>query len=378
MTAHVLASEQAQAETRDPGADYALYGHALRGGPYNSHIVSGVVFLILAGVGLVGIWLAAWVAVCLVLAIWLDHRPWKRKVALRAIPGQSLLYAQVLAQAIWDALPWYVLAYFVYVCVAPLWAWTNLAVSSFVMLYGFYMVIRTGWLVRYLWVLTFRWDDAGPTFAEHQANLRTRDVALRHVVWAYFLGNVGLVIRCASQVMTISLFETVRTATAMDPGLHPTWNAYVVPIGLTAVTIWLATSWLAIRRALLIYYRTHRTLHHNLPLYDSIHAIHHRGVLPTPLDSGTISPAEFLITEMAYPAGTIVPNWWWVGSQIVLAIVGHWPSHDAGATRNLSRHHLLHHRRFNVNFGLTPAEDARFGTLYTEVQNAPPTAAASA
>jgi hypothetical protein len=94
--------------------------------------------------------------------------------------------------------------------------------------------------------------------------------------------------------------------------------------------------------------------------------MHHRGVLPTPLDSGTISPLEFLITEMTFPAGALVPNWCWVIGQILLGAVGHWPAHSAGARFKISQHHLQHHRYFTVNYGLTPSEDRRYGTLYAE------------
>ena len=346
------------------GAEYPLYGQAQAGGPYNSHLVSGAVFVVLTLLGLVSPWLTAWIGACLVAAMLLDARPWKRKIVPAAIPAQFALYAQVLARALWDALPSYVFAYLVYVCVAPLWVRANVAISSFVMLYGFYMLVRIFWLVRYLWLLIFRWENAGRAFAVREVNMKSRSVAIRHVVWSYFLGNIGLVIRCSSQVVTIGLFESLRTFSDMDLARHDALSAHLVPISLAAATIWLATFWLAIRRALLIYYRTHRTFHNCLPLYDSIHGIHHRGVLPTPLDSGTISPAEFLITEMALPSATLVPNWWWTISQIVLAFAGHWASHDSGTKRAFPQHHLHHHRLFDVNFGLSPAEDAQFGTLY--------------
>jgi len=370
MATSVLELEQVGAAPDVRGAEYPLYGQAPRGGPYNSHLVSAAVFVALSALGLVSSWLTVWVGVCLAAAMLLDDRSWKRKVVPAAIPGQLALYVQVLARAALDALPYYAFAYLVYVCVAPLWLWTNLAISSFVMLYGFYMVVRAWWLVRYLWLLSFRWENAGRTFAVHEANLHSRPAAIRHVLWSYFLGNIGLVIRCASQVLTISLFEWLRRWSSMDLVSHPTFGANYLPIAVAVAVLWIATFWLAIRRALLIYYRTHRTFHNCGPLYDSIHSIHHRGVLPTPLDSGTISPAEFIITEMALPAATVVPNWWWTTSQIVLAFAGHWASHDAGTQRKFPQHHLHHHRLFNVNFGLSPAEDAQFGTLYTEETNA--------
>jgi hypothetical protein len=352
------------------GAEYPLYGAAARGGPYNSHLVSALVFVALAAVGWAPLWLTAWVVICLILGMSFDARPLQRKIVLAAIPSQTMLYAQVFARAAWDALPFYVFAYFVYIFAAPLWLWTNVAVSSFILLYGVYMAVRAWWLVRYLWLLGYRWEAAGRTFAVHEANLKSRSMALRHVLWAYFLGNIGLVVRCASQVMTIALFEWVRVSTAVDPWRFPALRDHRVVIGLVVAVIWLATFWWAIKRALLVYYRTHRTFHNCPPLYDSIHSIHHRGVLPTPLDSGTISPAEFIITEMALPGGMIVPNWWWTIAQIVLGVFGHWASHDAGTTMTFPQHHLHHHRYFSVNFGLSPAEDARFGTLYVAPPNA--------
>jgi len=359
-----LEQEQCGAAPDVRGAEYPLFGQAAGGGAYNSHVVSAAVFVGLTALGLVSVWLTVWIGTCLVAALLVDARSWKRKIAPSAIPGQMALYAQVLARAAWDALPFYAFAYVVYLFVAPLWLWTNLAISSFIMLYGFYMLVRAWWLVRYLWLLSFRWENAGRTFAVHEANLYSRGAAIRHVLWSYFLGNIGLVVRCSSQVLTISLFEWLRTSSAMDPTRHPALSAHLVPIGIGVAVLWLATFWLAIRRALLIYYRTHRTFHNCPPLYDSIHSIHHRGVLPTPLDSGTISPAEFFITEMALPAATLVPNWWWTISQIILAFAGHWASHDSGTRLKFSQHHLHHHRLFTVNFGLSPAEDAQFGTLY--------------
>jgi sterol desaturase/sphingolipid hydroxylase (fatty acid hydroxylase superfamily) len=352
------------------GAEYPLYGQAQQGGPYNSHLVSEAVFVVLTFLGLVSAWLTAWIGACLVAAMLLDSRPWKRKVVPAAIPAQFALYVQVLARALWDALPSYAFAYLIYVCIAPLWVRANVAISSFVMLYGFYMLIRAFWLVRYLCLLICRWENAGRTFAVREVNLKSRSVAIRHVLWSYFLGNMGLVIRCSIQVMTIGLFERLRMFSDMDLARYDALSAHLVPISLAAATIWLATFWLTIRRALLIYYRTHRTFHNCLPLYASIHKIHHRAVLPTPLDSGTISPAEFLITEMALPSATLVPNWWWTISQIIFAFAGHWASHDSGTKRTSPQHHLHHHRLFNVNFGLSPAEDAQFGTLYMGPMNA--------
>ena len=347
-------------------AEYPLHGQAQHGGPYNSHVVSAFIFVALAATGVIHPGLAAWVAMCLLAALLLDDRAWRRKILLSAIPQQMALYIQVLVRAVVDALPFYLLAYLVYIFVAPYCRAYDLAVSSFVMLYAFYMAVRIFWLVKYLWLLTYRWESAGQTFAVQEANLKSQSTAIRHVAWAYFLGNIGLIVRCASQVMTIGLFEWMRRVTPANVTQHPQLNERLLWLAAGAAIVWIVTMGIAIRRALLVYYRTHRTFHQCRPLYDSIHAIHHRGVLPTPLDSGTISPLEFLITENALPAATLLPNWWWTASQIVIAVVGHWPSHDAGVRWTFPQHHLQHHRYFTVNYGLTPAEDEFFGTLQTE------------
>jgi hypothetical protein len=351
-------------------AEYALFGHARTGGEYNSHLLTFVVFAILATVGWMNVWFFGWLVACMVAAILIDDRPWRRKVSLSAMPGQLGLYLQVLAQAAWDTFPFYVLAYVLYVCTAPYIASINLAVSSFVMLYAFFMFVRASCLVYYLWRLGFRWEHAGRTFEVHKANLHSRSAAIRHVLWAYFLGNIGLVVRCGIQVVTIGGFEWLRKRCDMDLLNYPAAAAHMSTIFWIAVVVWLATLWSAIARTLLVFYRTHRTFHSNLPLYSSIHSIHHLGVLPTPLDSGTISPAEFWITEMTIPTVAIVPNWYFTGLEIILAFAGHMPSHDTRAQSAFSQHHVHHHRHFKVNLGLTPATDAEFGTLYPGTKTA--------
>jgi len=364
-----VATQTANEETSpivEKGAEYLLFGKAKRGGAYNSHLVSGIIFAILGITGVVNPWLVVWLEVCLVAGILIDERSLKKKISLRAIPSQMMLYSQVLLRAMWEALPFYLLAYVLYVGMAPIILKTNLVISSFVMLYGFYMVWRAFWLAKYLWVLLFRWENAGHTFEIHEANLKNRSAAIRHVLWGYFLGNVGLVVRCASQVMTIGLFEFVRQRTSMDLTAYPALADYLMPIFIVGTIIFLATFFMALQPALSIYYRAHRTFHTHLALYDCIHGIHHKGVLPTQLDSGTISPFEFFITEMALPTGMLVPNWWWTGTQVILALVGHLPSHDANSRMKTGHHHLAHHRYFNVNFGLTPAADIRYGTLHQE------------
>lgn len=354
------------------GAEYRLFGAATGGGAYNSHLVAGLFFIGLSAFGVVDWRLTIWLDACLVFGLFLDRRSMNRKLALAAIPGQMLLYSQVALRAAVHVAPYYLFAFVLYLGMAPIILPLNLVISSFSMLYGFYMLIRLFWLIRYLWVLNFRWHDAGRVFEVQQANLKSQSLAIRHVLWAYFLGNVGLVVRCASQVITIGAFELLRQRLDLDITKYPQLNTHVMSIFWGTVAIWLATFWFALQPAFLIYYRVHRTFHASRPLYDSVHSIHHRGVLPTPLDSGTISPLEFALTELNLPAGMLVPNWYWTLGQILLAIAGHFPSHESNTWMKTGHHHLLHHRLFNVNFGLIAREDKRYGSYYTEAPQSAP------
>ena len=202
-------------------AEYALSGQARAGGAYNSHLVSVALFVVLAAAGWMNAWLVAWLVACMLAALLVDERPWRRKVSPGAMPGQVWLYLQVLFQAACDAFPFYVLAYALYVCTAPIVLPTYIAISSFVMLYAFYMIVRAFWLVVYMWRLGFRWETAGRTFAVHEANLNSRGAAMRHVLWGYFLGNIGLVVRCGIQVVTIGGFEWLRQRFDMDLLKYP-------------------------------------------------------------------------------------------------------------------------------------------------------------
>lgn len=67
---------------------------------------------------------------------------------------------------------------------------------------------------------------------------------------------------------------------------------------------------------------------------------------------------------MALSIATVVPNWWFSVGQILMAFAGHLAAHDTGSRLSLSQHHLNHHRLFEYNYGLTPAEDEKYGTLY--------------
>lgn len=347
------------------GAIYHLYGDARRGGEYNGHIMFCLIYSGLTLAGVTDPLVYAWGMVCMALAFLLDERTLKRKVALRNIPAQFFLYAQVVLNAAWNSLPHYAAAFAIYVCIYPLREQWNVSVSSFVMMYGFYMVLRLLYLIYYNYALTLGAERLHPkVFEEQRANLRTRQAALRHVWWTYFLGNVGLIVKCAVQVMTIGLFELLRQQTGLDIETHPTLAAHASTLTVVALVAGVVAFGLSAKLSSTVYYRAHRTFHVRKPLYDSIHAIHHRGILPTPLDSGTISPMEYFITDMARPAVLLLPNWLFVLSEVGLAFGAHLPSHTSGTLHKFGQHHLAHHRYVVYNFGLFPRDDERYGTLF--------------
>lgn len=342
---------------------YRVFGSAQRGGIYNSHVMGAALLPVLAALGVMPWPLAAWLLACVAVAITIDSAPWRRKLRVTAMPGQLALYLQVLAQAVWDALPMYALAFALYVGLSPIWSHAHLGINTFYVLYGIYLAVRTAWLARCLWIVAFHWDGPRPApLNGDEANLRSRRVATEHLLWAYFLGNVGVAVRCAAFVISVALWRSLQTGLGLDLTQHAALAPYLIWICIACSIIWILTLGPAIRRAQLVFYRTHRTLHDVKPLYDSIHWVHHKGVLPSPLDSGTISPAEFAITEYAIPTLTLTPDWYWIFVQVLVAALGHWPGHFFGASSETAQHHVEHHRRFTTNFGLMPVDDDYFGT----------------
>lgn len=347
------------------GAVYRLRGNAERGGEYNGHIMFSLIVVGLTLAGLLNTVALGWIGFCLVATFLLDDRSLKRKVNLPAIPSQFFMYLQVLLHAFRNALPQYTFAFLVYLTIYPLQDSLNLPISSFVMLYGFYMVLRIGYLLLFTYALTIGSNRLQlRVFEEHRANLRNRSVALRHVWWTYFLGNTGLFVKCAVQVITIGAFETLRLWIGFDVTEHPLTAPHLTMVTTVGVVLCVVGIGLSVRLSSTVYYRTHRTLHVRKPLYDSIHAIHHRGILPTPLDSGTISPLEYIITDMARPAVMLMPNWLFVLSEIGLAFGAHLPSHTTGTLHKFGQHHLAHHKYVVYNFGLFPRDDERWGTRF--------------
>lgn len=346
---------------------YQVIGQADGTGTYNSHLIFVVLLAASATFNWIPLWVAALATSCFVGGFLIDRRRLADKVNLSVIPKQSWLYACVFVQVLRDAALPYALAFALYIFSAPILRSFHVSPNSFVLLYGAYLLFRTACLLKFSAQLLLRPHETPESIlGKQKANLSTRNKALSHLFWAYFIGNVGLIVRCSAQVLTLALFDFCIRALNFNLDRFEWYQSNMLLIAIIAVVAWgLMIRW-GFQRAALIYYRTHRTLHEERALYDCIHAIHHRAVYPTLLDSGTISPAEFALTELVFPAATIVPNWCWVMGQIGLGIVGHWPSHDSRNVSAAAKHHLLHHQHFKCNFGLTAELDIAFGTQFVD------------
>jgi len=300
------------------------------------------------------------------------------KVRLLELPIQMLAYLQLLLRWAIEVLPIYVLSFLFYLLIRPVWQSLNLwGGASFLPVYGFYLLLRTVQLVRYLVLVRTRWDDppARNPIGQKEGNFRDRASASRHLIWSYCIGNVGVTVRCGTQVGQIFVFETA--AAAMGPFVLDWHRRFPLLSGGSRITVLLAgtAGVLAVllwQRKLYpfadyIYYRVHRTLHENRALFTFLHRIHHKAIVTTPLDSGTICPLEFVLTETVWPPAALVPDWLWTIWQVHFAVTGYWPSHRTTAgvrVQDGNTFHVYHHYKPNVNFGILPESDARFGTLY--------------
>ena len=346
---------------------------------YNGYIV--FLALIAAGIYVAGptplrVGVLAFLLVNFIAGYLVDSGDEKTRPA--ELPIQLSAYAELLARWTADVFPIYFLSFLVYVAVRPVRESLNLwGGASFLPVYGFYLVFRTILLVQYLHLVRTRWDDPPlrNPIGQKDGNFRDAASATRHLIWSYFVGNVGVTVRCATQMGQILIFETA--AVALGP-LVVDWNrrlpffsgapGFVVPTvaagALVVILLWQRKLY---PFADYLYYRVHRTLHENRALFTFLHRIHHKAIVTTPLDSGTICPLEFVLTETVWPPAALVPDWLFTVWQIHFAVTGYWPSHKTTAglrVQDGNTFHVYHHYKPSVNFGILAESDARFGTLY--------------
>jgi len=357
-----------------------------KGGTYNFYLLFIFAIFLLGWQNVIPWWFVFFLTISFFISLILDDSSRKTKIDLSAIPIQSYVYCKLLGKVAQDLWHIYLISLIFFFIAEPLWhsglgdefPWT--ATSSFWLLYSFYFVVRIGFLINYLHIIFFKWETYSISpFKVKKANLATKEKALKHVLWSFFMGNIGLTVRCASQVIILLLFGLIQSGLELDnidivasidrPILF--WSA--------VVALFLPWAFLASRNfaiASYIYYAVHRTLHEIRSLYDPVHRIHHKAVFSTKLDSGTISPAEFAITEYLVPIFKLLPQPIWVLLEIIIAIKGHFPSHNSILSKDneknsesnspeqqaATHHHHYHHRLFNCNYGLEEVWDVKFGT----------------
>ncbi len=332
-------------------------------GVYNFYVLSLVVFCLISWAGGLSWAFCLLLIVSVLVAMIVDPMEWRQKLSPADMPRQVWYYLRLLLQVLkTDLLVLLVATALVYGMVKPYTRQFDVFDGyTLYALYGLYLAIRTIVFVRYLWIVALRWETyRSPPFEIRKANLRSRGAALRHLTWSYFLGNVGLVVRCGYYSMIVYTYDRFYSFVGY-PNLNGVWGIVLVVL---TVGLWVL---LADMRLLNTYYKAHRALHENPALYASIHRLHHCAVYPTVLDSGTINPAEFLVTESTTIWFAPFADWFWFTFQI-WAVILHFTGHHtiaAGDDREKDfQFHVLHHRLYQCNFGF-PETDEKYQTLLT-------------
>ena len=113
-----------------------------------------------------------------------------------------------------------------------------------------------------------------------------------------------------------------------------------------------------------LFYHFHRLLH--IPKFYHLHKLHHESITPLPWDALYSSILENILINFlpVFTAPLIVSLKLyyliiWVAIATLSALVSH--------SCNLTHHtHIIHHKYFNVNYGVFPIYDFMYGTYYTE------------
>ena len=332
-------------------------------GVYNFYILSLIAFGAIAWMGGLNRIFCAILGLSLLLAILIDRSPWNQKVSLKDMPRQVWRYLRLLIQVMRTELLLLIVASaFVYGIAKPITRSLDLfGGNTFLVLYGVYLAIRIVVFCRYLLIVAFQWDTYNaPPFEIRKANFRDRSTAVRHLTWSFLLGNIGLVVRCGYYDMTVSLFDSFYEAVGY-PEIGGLWGFALAAL---VIVLWLVVADVRLGNT---YYKAHRALHEDSVLYVSVHRIHHYAVYPTVLDSGTINPAEFLMTESGSIWFAPLPDWYWFAFQMCM-LFGHFEGHHTVAEdKHHAEHfqfHVLHHRLYQCNYGM-PAMDEKYNTLVT-------------
>lgn len=306
-----------------------------------------------------------------------QHVRWSRKVCLRCLVPQLRAAAQLWAARIVEYIPTFTRSALLYAVVRPVRARLSLLGGGDGRLYflahlGMYASARVGWLVFLLWRMR-DWDGAErrEPFVRRELNLATRAKARNHVLWSWATGFPGSVMRVWPQLWQWYAFEWLyrRAAEAGAFGatgqVLPAWAlsggwfwAVVVPLYLWVVFVVNNHTEL---EHMFFFYKSHRAMHESHALYCFFHAAHHFARLPVPLDSGTISAAEFTLTESDRFGQMVTPDWVSLVHDACWVYFHLWDGHYSESTSE--DNHVGHHISPKTNFGIWPQQDNYFKTL---------------
>ena len=313
-------------------------------------------------------------------ALWVDgHVRWSKKVCLRCLVPQLRAFAHIWALRLLEYARVAPRSALLYLVLRPVRLRLSAAFLGggdfgvyFLWHFGMYMAARVGWVAFLLWRMR-DWD--GPVrrepFVRRELNLATRAKARNHLAWSWATGFPGTVMRVWPQLLQWYAFEALYARVA-DAGwlgasgqLLPEWAmsgawfwAGVVPAYVFVLAVLNNHSEL---EHMYFFYKSHRSMHESHALYCFFHAAHHFARRPLPLDSGTISAAEFSLTESDRYSQMLNPDWLNLAHDLVWVYFHLWDGHYAVSTSPDPP--IGHHISPKTNFGIWPQQDTFFKTM---------------
>ncbi|HJY80248.1 MAG TPA: hypothetical protein VKK81_04095 [Candidatus Binatia bacterium] len=211
---------------------YAITDFGKLRGTYNLQIVTILVILSLKVlVGNTHFLPEAVAGGSLLIALLVDTDPWARKLSPTSVVKQVRSAVALLAHVIRDVWPIWIVAFVLGILFAKSRATVSIfgnvntaGTVSFLAL----VTARTFFAIRYL-ILAVRkpWTDVVEApLAIHGYNFSTRSRAMRHIVWTFFVGNVGIYALAESYVWMAGTVERIHDA-AGDLLPHIDYKIYV-------------------------------------------------------------------------------------------------------------------------------------------------------
>lgn len=285
----------------------------------------------------------------LLIALTIDPEPLAQKLSLSALGGQMRAYLRLSFLVMRDAATYFVGIICAFVLLAPvarafgLWSDKTLPAA-----YAVFLGIRVPYALFLLATVRRRWLAKAPPFTIQKGNFRSVERASRHIGWSFFMGNVGLLVRCAKQVAILGLLTLIVGSLPARIAQHAPYG-WVLGVGIMCAVIYWQGALIDV-----LYYKIHRTVHASRELYAGLHRIHHKAVIPSMLDAGTESPCELILTEYSAPVHILLPS----ALYFVIELSLFWGQLQGHLTRPFRGEdgqayldaHVDHHRLTTCNF----------------------------